>query len=60
VILEVAIAAFEGRGRFLSWLFRIAYQLYITEQRSPRSGAEHVELADDIEDPFDRVNSTIN
>jgi RNA polymerase sigma-70 factor, ECF subfamily len=27
------INTYEGKGRFLSWLFRIAYQLYVTEQR---------------------------
>lgn len=31
------LETFEGRGRFLSWLFRIAYQEYVTsERRRPR------------------------
>ena len=30
------IGSFRARGRFLSWLFRIAFQLFITEQRRRR------------------------
>lgn len=40
------MAGFEGRGRFLGWLFRIAYQLFITEQRRPR--AIQVSFTDDL------------
>ncbi len=41
------IGGFQARGRFLSWLFRIAYQLFITQQRSGR-GIAHVALPDDL------------
>lgn len=41
------IDSFQGRGQFLSWLFRIAYQLFITEQRRSRGIAE-VPLHDDV------------
>jgi RNA polymerase sigma-70 factor (ECF subfamily) len=40
------IATFEGRGRFLGWLFRIAFQLFITEERK-RRGVSHVPLTDE-------------
>ena len=44
------INTFEGRGRFLSWLFGIAYQRFISDER--RAGQRsHVPLPDDIEDP---------
>ena len=41
------LRSFEGRGRFLSWLFRIAYQLFVSEVRSGR-GIAHVPLLDDV------------
>jgi RNA polymerase sigma-70 factor, ECF subfamily len=41
------IGTFEGRGRFLSWLFRIAYQLFVTEQRRAR-GMAQVPMPDDV------------
>lgn len=41
------IAGFQARGRFLSWLFRIAYQLFITQQRSGKDTV-HVPLSDDL------------
>jgi RNA polymerase sigma-70 factor, ECF subfamily len=41
------IGSFQARGRFLSWLFRIAYQLFVTEQRSGR-GITQVPLQDDF------------
>ena len=41
------IGTFQARGRFLSWLFRIAYQLFITEQRG-RRGIAPVPLSGDV------------
>ncbi|HLA78624.1 MAG TPA: sigma-70 family RNA polymerase sigma factor [Vicinamibacteria bacterium] len=41
------IGGFQARGRFLSWLFRIAYQLFVTEQRR-RRGVAQVPLPDDV------------
>jgi RNA polymerase sigma-70 factor (ECF subfamily) len=41
------LATFQGRGRFLSWLFGIAYQRFITDERRTR-GAAFVPLEDDI------------
>lgn len=41
------LATFQGRGRFLSWLFGIAYQLFITDQRCARR-ATFVPLEDDL------------
>src|SRR6185436_15214670 len=41
------IGGFQARGRFLSWLFRIAYQLFITEQRRGR-GIVQVPLPDGV------------
>jgi RNA polymerase sigma-70 factor (ECF subfamily) len=40
------IRTFQGRGRFSSWLFRIAYQQFVTEQRS--RGIAPVPLSDDV------------
>lgn len=40
------IGTFEGRGRFLSWLFRIAYQVFVTDQRGGR--VVSVPLLDDV------------
>ena len=42
------IGSFEGRGRFLSWLFRIAYQLFATERRR-RPALIQVPLSDELE-----------
>jgi|CXWL01.1.fsa_nt_gi RNA polymerase sigma-70 factor (ECF subfamily) len=39
------IGGFQSRGRFLSWLLKIAYQLFITEQRS--AALRHVHIAVD-------------
>ena len=41
------IGGFQARGRFLSWLFRIAYQLFVTEERSGR-GIVPAPLPDDL------------
>jgi RNA polymerase sigma-70 factor, ECF subfamily len=38
---------FQGRGKFVSWLFGIAYQLFITDERRAR-GAAFVPLEDDL------------
>lgn len=41
------IGGYQARGRFLSWLFRIAYQLFVTSQRRTR-GIVEVALPDDV------------
>lgn len=41
------LASYEGRGRFVSWLFRIAWQLFITEERR-RRGVSLVPLDADL------------
>jgi RNA polymerase sigma-70 factor (ECF subfamily) len=41
------IGGFQARGRLLSWLFRIAYQLFVTELRR-RRGIVEVTLPDDL------------
>jgi len=41
------IGTYQARGRFLSWLFRIAYQLFVTEQRRER-GIVRVPFPDDF------------
>jgi RNA polymerase sigma-70 factor (ECF subfamily) len=41
------IGGYQARGRFLGWLFRIAYQLFVTEQRRGR-GIVQVALPDDV------------
>lgn len=46
------LATFQGRGRFLSWLFGIAYQLFITDKRRAR-GATFVPLEDDLASDVD-------
>jgi RNA polymerase sigma-70 factor, ECF subfamily len=35
------IASYQGTGKFVSWLFRIGYQIYISQQRKPVE--QHVE-----------------
>lgn len=46
------LATFQGRGRFLSWLFSIAYQLFITDERRAR-GATFVPLEQDLASDVD-------
>jgi RNA polymerase sigma-70 factor (ECF subfamily) len=41
------LTTFQGRGKFVSWLFGIAYQLFITDERRAR-GAAFVPLEDDL------------
>jgi len=42
------IRSYQARGRFLSWIFRIAWQLFVTEERDHRGIAE-VPLPDEIQ-----------
>lgn len=42
------ISGFQARGRFLSWLLRIAYQLFITEQRGPVRSHVHIVVDDQL------------
>ncbi len=53
------IATFQGRGRFLSWLFRIAFQLFITEERR-RHGVRWVELPAETPAPGDAAQAIEN
>jgi RNA polymerase sigma-70 factor, ECF subfamily len=46
------IGSFQGRGRFLSWLFGIAYQAFVTECRRGRL-RNHVPLPADLPAPGD-------
>jgi RNA polymerase sigma-70 factor (ECF subfamily) len=51
------IGGYQARGRFLSWLFGIAYQLFVTSQRRTR-GIVEVALPDDVAaagDPSERL-----
>jgi len=53
------INTFEGRGRFLSWLFGIAYQRFVSDERRA-SRTSHVPLPDDLEDPEpDRISERL-
>lgn len=47
------IRTFESRGRFLSWLFRIAWQLFVTEERGPR--VIETELPDEMQGDDDAI-----
>jgi RNA polymerase sigma-70 factor (ECF subfamily) len=54
------IRTFQARGRFLSWMFRIAWQLFITEERGSR-GFTEVPMPDEIpaeDDASQRVADT--
>lgn len=53
------IGGFQARGRFLSWLFRIAYQLFITQERSGHQ-VMHVPLPDDLYAPGDASEHLAN
>lgn len=53
------LATFAGRGRFLSWLFRIAFQLFINEERR-RHGVRWVELSADTAAPGDAAQGIEN
>ncbi len=52
------LATFEGRGRFLSWLFRIAFQAFVTDRRTARQTAEP--LPERLESPVDEVEASLN
>jgi RNA polymerase sigma-70 factor (ECF subfamily) len=41
------LASYQGRGRFSSWLFRIAYQQFVSDQRR-RRGIVQVGLPEDL------------
>jgi RNA polymerase sigma-70 factor, ECF subfamily len=44
------IRTYQGRGRFVSWLFGIAYQLFVTDERRHRRMPE-VSLQEDLDVP---------
>ncbi len=48
---------YRGEGRFLSWLFRIAYQRFVSEER--RHKTKSVALSDDLQVDADSENSII-
>ncbi len=58
------LRSYRGEGRFLSWLFKIAYQLFVTEERR-RKKVEFTELAVDpaadiVEGEQVVLNHTVN
>lgn len=53
------IGGYQARGRFVSWLFRIAYQLFITEQRSAASRVTHASLPDELRAEGDEAQTFI-
>ena len=54
------LSTFQGRGRFLSWLFGIAYQLFITDERRARRGMASVPLRDDTASPLEESQRVID
>jgi RNA polymerase sigma-70 factor (ECF subfamily) len=52
------LATFEARGRLLSWLFRIAFQLFVSDRRARRIDA--VPLPPDLPAPVDEAQSAID
>ena len=52
------LSTFEARGRLLSWLFRIAFQLFVSDRRARRIAA--VPLPPDLPAPVDEAQSAID
>ena len=52
------LSTFEARGRLLSWLFRIAFQLFVSHRRARRIAA--VPLPPDLPAPVDEAQSAID
>ena len=52
------LATFEARGRFLSWLFRIAFQVFVSDRRTRRLQLEP--LSPTLESPVDEVEGALN
>jgi RNA polymerase sigma-70 factor (ECF subfamily) len=52
------LATFEARGRFLSWLFRIAFQVFVSDRRARRIAS--VPLPTEVRAPIDEEQSAIN
>jgi len=52
------ITTFQARGRFLSWLFRIAFQVFINDRRTRRFVPEPLPTV--LESPVNEVESTVS
>lgn len=52
------ITTFQARGRFLSWLFRIAFQVFINDRRKRRFVPEPLSAV--LESPVNEVDSTVS
>jgi RNA polymerase sigma-70 factor (ECF subfamily) len=52
------LGTFEGRGRFLGWLFRIAFQAFVNDRRAQRIPL--APLPDDIRAPVDEARHAID
>lgn len=52
------MASFEARGRFVSWLFRIAFQVFVSARRAQRIAA--VALPPDLPATIDEAQNAID
>ena len=52
------LATFQARGRFLSWLFRIAFQVFVNDRRTRRYVAEPLPAA--VESPVNEVEAGVS
>ena len=51
------INGYRGEGRFLSWLFRIAYQQFVSEERRRKN--KPVALSDDLQSDTDNESTIV-
>jgi RNA polymerase sigma-70 factor (ECF subfamily) len=51
------LATFQGRGRFLGWLFRIAFQVFVNDRRARRIPL--TPLPEEVEAPVDEAERAI-
>jgi RNA polymerase sigma-70 factor, ECF subfamily len=52
------LATFQARGRFLSWLFSIAFQVFVSERRTRRIVT--APLPQDVSAPVNEVENAVN